>query len=105
MLFNSFAFIAGFVPAVLVASLIAGRAAPSRRGRRCSRMARASLLAHGAFAGLLAYALFCVFALNVDTADRRGEALPAIAGVAGALSSEPSGPDRPSACADAALRA
>ena len=47
--------------------------------------ARASLLAHGAAAALFAYALFCVFALNVDTADRRAEALPAIAGVAGAL--------------------
>ncbi|MFM8991295.1 MAG: hypothetical protein ACKOUS_17145, partial [Alphaproteobacteria bacterium] len=54
-------------------------------GPRGSLPARASLLAHGAFAVLLAYALFCVFALNVDTADRRGEALPAIAGVAGAL--------------------
>ena len=54
---------------------------PARRGIA----ARAALFAHATFAALLAYALFCVFALNVDTADRRGEVLPAIAGVAGAL--------------------
>lgn len=39
---------------------------------------------HAAFGLALAYAVFAVFALNIDTADHRDETLPTLAGFAGA---------------------
>jgi 4-amino-4-deoxy-L-arabinose transferase-like glycosyltransferase len=41
-------------------------------------------LLHLLFAGAMAYAVFCVFALNIDTSDYRDETLPMIAGTVGA---------------------
>jgi 4-amino-4-deoxy-L-arabinose transferase-like glycosyltransferase len=45
----------------------------------------ARALAHGLFAAAMGYAAFAVFALNIDTADHRDEALAALAGIAGAV--------------------
>lgn len=48
-----------------------------------ARDARAGV--HALFAVAMGYAAFAVFALNIDTADRRDETLAALAGVAGAV--------------------
>ena len=47
--------------------------------------AKARALAHALFAAAMGYAAFAVFALNIDTSDRRDETLAALAGIAGAV--------------------